>query len=53
MQIITYQIENEVDLAQITSLFEERQIPYTIKKNSDSFPYNGERRPFAENPGAA
>lgn len=48
MKIITYQIETEVDATWITSQFEERGIPYTIKKNSDLFPYNGERRPFAE-----
>lgn len=48
MEIITYQIENEVDAARITSMFDEKEIPYTIKKNSDLFPYNGERRAFAE-----
>jgi hypothetical protein len=48
MQIITFKIETEVELARVTSLFEERGIPYTVKRNSDLFPYNGDRRPLAE-----
>lgn len=46
---ITFTIENEQDCNRITGLLEEAEIPYAIRKYSDStFPSFGQGRPYAE-----